>query len=61
MPTEETTEEESSKEEVTDLTKPQTSDDFNMTLWVSLLVISGISFVIITKCKTRRKIGKHSK
>ena len=44
-----------------DNTVPNTGDNSNIILWISLLVISGISFVIITKCKTRRKIGKHSK
>ena len=55
--------EESSKEEEkpTDPIKPQTGDDFNMTLWVSLLIVSGISFVIIAKCNTKRRVSKHSK
>ena len=45
----------------TDTTKPQTDDNSNMTLWISLLVISGISFIMILKCNIKRKIGKHLK
>ena len=49
------------KEETTDTTKPKTDDNSNITLWISLLVISGISFVVIAKCNTKRKVSKHSK
>ena len=49
------------EEETTDGTKPQTDDNSNMTLWISLLVISGISFVAIARCNTKRKVSKHSK
>ena len=49
------------KEENTDTTKPQTDDSSNMTLWISLIVISGISFVIIARCSAKRKVSKHSK
>ena len=64
QPTEEETEDVKpveDKEETTDTTKPQTDDNSNMTLWISLLVISGISFVIIAKCNTKKKVSKHSK
>lgn len=47
--------------ETIDPTKPQTDDNSNIILWISLLVISGISFVIIAKCNIKRKISKHSK
>ena len=51
---------EEKQEETTDPTRPQTDDISNITLWVSLLVISGICFVIIAKCKTKAKrIAKH--
>ena len=36
---------------------PNTGDNFNMTLWVSVLVISGIGFVVVSKCMP----GKRSK
>lgn len=49
------------KEETIDVNKPQTGDDSNIILWISLLVISGISFVIIVRCNTKRRISKHSK
>ena len=49
------------EKETTDEAKPQTDDNSNMTLWISLLVISGISFVAITRCNTKRKVSKHSK
>ena len=43
-------------------TNPKTDDNSNMALWVSLLVISGICFVIIAKCKTKeRRAGRHTK
>ena len=64
---EETTEpeekiEETVAEENTDATKPNTGDNSNMPLWISLLVISGISFIGIAKCKTtKRRVSKHSK
>ena len=45
-----------------DSTKPKTDDNSNMMLWISLLVISGICFVVIAKCKTKEKrIGRHTK
>lgn len=47
--------------ESTDATKPKTGDNSNITLWISLLVISGICFIGIAKCKTKRNISKHSK
>ena len=49
------------EKETTDESKPQTDDNSNMTLWISLLVISGISFVAIARCNTKRKVSKHSK
>ena len=49
------------EKETTDGVNPQTDDNSNMTLWISLLVISGISFVAITRCNTKRKVSKHSK
>ena len=49
------------EKENTDEAKPQTSDNSNMTLWISLLAISGISFVAIAKCNVKRKVSKHSK
>ena len=49
------------EKETTDEAKPQTDDNSNMTLWISLLVISGISFVAIARCNTKRKVSKHSK
>ena len=49
------------KEDMTDKTKPQTDDNSNMGLWISLLVISIISFIIIAKWNTKIKAGKHSK
>lgn len=45
----------------TDSTKPQTDDNSHIMLWVSLLVISGICFVVIAKCKTKKEIIKNSK
>ncbi len=50
---------ETEPEEEKNPTKPQTDDNSNMMLWVSLLVISGICFVIISKCKTKRTVSKH--
>ena len=49
------------EKETTNEAKPQTDDNSNMTLWISLLVISGISFVAIARCNTKRKVSKHSK
>ena len=49
------------EEENADTNKPQTGDNSNMTLWISLLVISGISFVAIAKCNIKRRVSKHSK
>lgn len=49
------------EEENADTNKPQTGDNSNMTLWISLLVISGISFVAIAKCNVKRRVSKHSK
>ena len=40
--------------------KPNTGDNFNITLWVSILIVSGISFIVIGKCKTGKR-SKHSK
>lgn len=45
-----------------DTTKPQTGDESNLLLWESMLIISGISFVKISRYKTvRKKVGKHAK
>ena len=52
-------EEENKQEETTDPTRPQTDDISHITLWVSLLVISGICFIVIAKCKTKTKVAKH--
>ena len=39
---------------------PKTRDEFNLGLWMSILVISGISFVGVSKCKTKtRRKSKH--
>ena len=48
-------------EDYTDKERPDTSDNSNLALWISLLIISGISFVVIARCKTIRKTGKHIK
>ena len=42
-----------------DNTVPNTGDNSNIILWISLLVISGISFVGIARWKTRKQTGKH--
>lgn len=44
-----------------DSTKPRTFDDSHMVIWISLLAISGISFVVIAKSNIRKKLGRHSK
>mgnify|MGYP005777935871 CR=1 FL=1 len=49
------------EKETVDTTKPRTGDDSNMILWISLLVISGISLIFITKCSIKRKNGRHQK
>lgn len=41
--------------------QPKTDDNSNMMLWISLLVVSSISFIIISRCNTKRKVSKHSK
>ena len=47
------------EKETTDPTRPQTDDISNIYLWISLLVISGICFIVIAKCKTKRRVAKH--
>ena len=57
-PVETTTQEETKTEPAK---APTTGDNFNLALWVSVLVISGISFIIIGKCKTGKRKDKRSK
>ena len=39
----------------TETTIPQTSDNSNITLWISLLIVSGISIIIILRKWIKRK------
>ena len=45
----------------TDPTRPETGDNSNIMIWISLLIVSGASLVVYTKCKRNTVRRKHQK
>ena len=61
QPTDEKEDTINDSKETTELSRPQTDDNSNISLWIGLLVISGISFILIAKNGFKRKVGNQAK